>query len=270
MERRTAGRRRLVIGWLICGVAVTCLRGAWAEQPDVEELVSRAQLAAREDQSERAIELATQALARDPDASEALYLRGRERFRRGQFLGSLADFDRLIKVRPGRAPSLWERGISCYYAGRYDDGVKQFSAYQGFDDSDVENAVWHVLCLSRLEGLPTARRQMLRIRDDRRLPMRSVYEMFEGTKTPADVLGQISAADVTPAQRHAAYFYGHLYIGLYYEAEGDAAKARSHLTTAAQRYPIDHYMWDVARVHATYLLQHSNTESSPRADSDVP
>ena len=41
--------------------------------------------------------------------------------------------------------------------------------------------------------------------------------------------------------------------GLYYEAAGDNAKAKEHITTAAEKHKIGHYMWDVARVHAERL-----------------
>jgi lipoprotein NlpI len=43
-------------------------------------------------------------------------------------------------------------------------------------------------------------------------------------------------------------FYAHLYIGLYYEAAGDAKAAREHLERAVS-YRANHYMGDVARVH---------------------
>ena len=47
-------------------------------------------------------------------------------------------------------------------------------------------------------------------------------------------------------------FYAHLYLGLFFESEGDAKKALEHLTVAAD-HKIGHYMWDVARVHRDLL-----------------
>jgi lipoprotein NlpI len=44
-------------------------------------------------------------------------------------------------------------------------------------------------------------------------------------------------------------FYAHLYLGLYFEALGDAEKARKHITRAAGQYQTGDYMGDVARVH---------------------
>jgi lipoprotein NlpI len=48
-------------------------------------------------------------------------------------------------------------------------------------------------------------------------------------------------------------FYAHLYVGLYYEAIGDRKRAREHILKAADDDKADHYMGDVARVHAALL-----------------
>ena len=47
-------------------------------------------------------------------------------------------------------------------------------------------------------------------------------------------------------------FYAHLYLGLYYDATGDTKLAREHIFKAAA-FKADHYMGDVARVHAGLL-----------------
>jgi lipoprotein NlpI len=39
-------------------------------------------------------------------------------------------------------------------------------------------------------------------------------------------------------------------VGLWYEAEADEKQAKEHITTAAEKYKIGHYMWDVANMHA--------------------
>ena len=49
--------------------------------------------------------------------------------------------------------------------------------------------------------------------------------------------------------------FAHLYLGLYHEALGDESEARRNLVVAAERYPVTHYMGDVARVHAERLRQ---------------
>ncbi len=72
--------------------------------------------------------------------------------------------------------------------------------------------------------------------------MMQIYEMFRGKAKPAAVLNAAGTS-------RDALFFAHLYIGLYYEAEGDAVKSRQHISLAAGEFSRDHYMGDVARVH---------------------
>jgi len=48
-------------------------------------------------------------------------------------------------------------------------------------------------------------------------------------------------------------FYAHLYLGIYFEAIGDAKQARDYIFKAAERANQNGYMGDVARVHADIL-----------------
>ena len=147
------------------------------------------------------------------------------------------------------------RGISLYYAGRYADGCKQFEGYEKVDTNDVENAVWHYLCNVRVVGRDKARAALLKIGNDKRVPMMVVYKLFQGEAKPEDVLAAAQADAVPKERRNAALFYAHLYLGLYWESEGDKKKALEHLTQAATKYRIGHYMGDVARVHAELLAK---------------
>jgi lipoprotein NlpI len=219
-------------------------------QTTAEALLDAAQQAATQRDFPRAVSLATEALARDPALATSYYLRARARFCLGQFPESADDFDRFTQLRPDQRSRLWERGIACYYAGRFRHGADQFTAYQDFDDSDVENAVWHVLCLSRIEGLPAAQRQMMTVKQDGRVPMMAIYDLFRGRATPQQVLQIVERAGLTGESQRAAYFYAHFYIGLFYEASADDPAARRHISLAAEQFRIDHYMGDVARVHA--------------------
>src|SRR5262249_17849708 len=94
---------------------------------------------------------------------------------------------------------------------------------------------------------------LLKIGRDRRVPMMEVYSLFGGKIKPADVLAAVEAGDVPAEQRNAQRFYAHLYLGLYAEATGDRKQAVEHLTIAADKRRIGHYMWDVARVHRDLL-----------------
>jgi len=86
------------------------------------------------------------------------------------------------------------------------------------------------------------------------VPMMLVYKLFKGDAKPEEVLASVEEGKVTDEQRKQRRFYAHLYLGLYYESEGDRAKALEHLKIAAKDR-IGHYMGDVAVVHAGLLAK---------------
>lgn len=176
---------------------------------------------------------------------QAIMNRAVDAFEQGRFVESAKAFDELAKAIPDRAPELWQRGIALYYAGRYDDCRRQFESHRTVNPDDVENAVWHFLCVARGESPAKAKAALLPVGPDARVPMREVYQMFRGTLTPEQVL---SAAGSRPA----ALFYAHLYVGLYFEAQGMSARALEHIRIAAEdRFEREGgYMHMVARVHA--------------------
>lgn len=249
----------------------------------VEKLIKQSQAAAAAGDLERAIELASQAVeanaddvrllnyrgslyarqrrhklavsdfdraieldARQPDAFDH---RGSERLALGEIEEAIDDFDRAIALDPRREPGHWKRGIAYYYAGRYDDGRRQFEGYQTVDGNDVENAVWRFLCMARRDGVEKARRELLKIKHDRRVPMMEVYALFAGKATPEDVMAAARAGEPEEGELQHRLFYAELYLALYAEALDDKAAARRHLR-AAVGHKINHYMWDVARMHA--------------------
>jgi lipoprotein NlpI len=218
----------------------------------VDDLVKSAAAADKEGQYQKALSLLDKAIAKDPKASVAYQLRGLTQFKLGNFVASVADFDKFIDLEPARKAGHWQRGISYYYAGRYADGMRQFEGYQTVDSNDVENAVWRYLCQAKKDGVKKARGDMLKIGKDTRVPMKEVYELFMGRLKPGEVLEAIKAGKPNAEQLNSRLFYAHLYLGLFFESEGDAKKALEHLTIAAD-HRIGHYMWDVARVHRDVL-----------------
>ena len=79
-----------------------------------------------------------------------------------------------------------------------------------------------------------------------------MYELFRAKATPEDVLKE-AGKDENQRVLTNNLFYAHLYIGLFYEAEGKADLAKKHLETAHEQYASSHYMGDVARVHLLLL-----------------
>ena len=115
--------------------------------------------------------------------------------------------------------------------------------------------MWHFLCVARASGIEKARVALIPIERDARVPMMQVHALFAGKMKPEDVLGAAQAGNPTPAQLDNQLFYAHLYLGLYYEALGDLKRTREHIFKAAGDFKAEHYMGDVARVHAQVLQQ---------------
>jgi len=135
-----------------------------------------------------------------------------------------------------------------YYAGPYKDCRAQFESHRTVNPNDVENAVWHFLCVARAESPEKARGALLPVGPDSRVPMREVYDMFRGTRRPEEVLAE-------GGRQPSGQFYAQLYVGLYFEAMGNATMAREHITLAAadQFASVGGYMHTVAKVHLGIL-----------------
>lgn len=202
---------------------------------------------------EHAVETYTRAIEDGRAGSDMYNRRGSAHFMLGRIDESIADFDRAIELNPSSDPHHWQRGISYYYAGRFREGREQFERHQTVNPNDVENGVWHFLCAARELGIDEARKRMLPISGDPRIPMSEVYELFRGKMTVDDVFAAARAGDPHPDDLRVRLFYAHLYVGLYYEALEDEARMAEHIRKAARDYSIGHYMWHVARVHAERL-----------------
>jgi lipoprotein NlpI len=192
------------------------------------------------------------AIELDPKLADAYNRRGSEYLKLGKLEKSLADFDRFLELRPADYPDHWRRGIVLYWLGKYEEGRKQFGAYEKIDTNDVENAVWHYLCNAKVVGAEKARAAMLKIGNDKRVPMMVVYDLFAGKAKPEDVLAAVEKGKAQAMELKMREFYAHLYLGLYYESVADKKKTDEHMAKAAES-KLGGYMGDVARVHLERL-----------------
>ncbi len=191
-----------------------------------------------------------------PDSVAALDLRGIVYFKLAKPKESLADFDRAIQLRPDLAAAHWRRGLTLYYANEFGKGVAQFTTSDKAEPEDVENAIWHFLCNVRVKGLEKARAEMLRVaRDPRGDYMMKAYDLFRGKAEAKDVFAAAETGNVDAEERKVRRFYAHYYVGMYYESMGQPAKSLPELRTAVEKYPISHYMMDVANAHLKLRTQ---------------
>ncbi len=197
---------------------------------------------------------------------KALQNRGVQRFFSADIKGSLLDFDAVIALDPELAPYHWQRGLCCYYAEEFEKGREQFVLHQQVNPNDVENAVWHFLCVVRARGgsVEKARATMLPVSGDTRVPMAQIYDLFAGRGSEAAVLAaaekEIDGAGDT---RRNQLCYAHLYLGLYYEACGERESSEEHIRLAAESYSMDHYMGKTAQVHAKLRAREKGASQTP-------
>ena len=112
-----------------------------------------------------------------------LVSRGMNTFREGNVEESIQMFDRADNAAPDGSlrPFLWQRGISYYYADRFKEGSDQFRFDVRVNPLDVEEIVWDIACLSRLdpENIPPPSMMSLpKGRKDRRRIMASLNTLW--------------------------------------------------------------------------------------------
>lgn len=167
----------------------------------------------------------------------------------GKAKESVASFDNAIKVQPGIAPQLWQRGLAQYYAEDYAGGRKQFELHQTINPNDVENAAWHFICVAKKDGGDAARKVLIPIEGDTRVPMKQVHDLFAGKGSEEAVLKAAASGKAGSEAQRNQLCYAHLYLGLYEESLGNVDKAKAHMIKAATDYRMDHYMGKVAQLH---------------------
>jgi len=194
----------------------------------------------------------TQVLTLTPEDPAVYLQRGVLRLRMAKFAESVSDFDRYAALRPSRGPHLWQRGIALFYARRFDEGRRQFESHRTVNPNDVENAAWHFACVAQVEGFANARRKLIPVEGDSRVPMREIQDLYAGKIEPDQVL---AAADRVPtdAGKSEARFYAQLYLGIYEEARGKLEAAGKYLAEAARSADSFGLMGDVGRLHAAWL-----------------
>lgn len=180
-----------------------------------------------------------------PEEPQAYVRRGMAQFKLGRIAESIQDFDQAEALDTGLRPHLWQRGLAYYYAGRLEDGVAQFEINLSVIDHDAEETIWRFLCQAQLKDVAYARASLIPVREDSRMIIRAVHDLYAGVLTKDDLvlIGQ--------REGQQAQFYAALYLGLYAEAEKDPDTARHWMTEAVLNRQPNDYMWSLAVVHQT-------------------
>jgi lipoprotein NlpI len=255
-ELLAAAREALAKGQL--NAATELVRQAVLADPkDPEAQYAVARLAEERRDFTNAVAAYTKVIELDPKGSDAWQWRGTTYFKMGKVPEAVADFEAFVERVPSRRPHHWQLAIALYYVGRADDARRAFELHRTVNPDDVENAAWHFLCNAKANGLDRARKELIPIDGDPRVPMREIFEFYAGKGTEEKIFAAASANKdrLSPAEWSDRMFYAHLYVGLYYDATGNAKLALEHLEKACGEFAQMHYMGDVARVHLNYLKQ---------------
>ncbi|MEM9481042.1 MAG: hypothetical protein AAGA58_15430, partial [Verrucomicrobiota bacterium] len=174
---------------------------------------------------------------------------GISQFNAGEAKKSVAAFDRYVELVPDREAHLWQRGLAHYYAEMFEEGKAQFELHESVNPNDVENALWHFLCVAKLENPEAARKGLLKTGEDPRVPMMELWDLYAGKTTEAEVMAAAKAGESDEKELRNRLCYTHLYLGLHAEVHGKTEKAKKHMKLAAEDYAMFHYMGEVSRVH---------------------
>ena len=224
-----------------------------ATQPEEHRTaIRRAGEFLRQGKYRESIKSAEKAIALKPDQYGSHVQIGTCYFMLAEMPQAIQWYDSAIEREPRLPPQLWQRGLALYYAGRFEEGKQQFETHQTYNTQDVENAVWHMLCHAKLAGVETARKSLIPISGDSRVPMKEVYLLFAGKASVEDVIEAAQSAPVSgPSQRDQYLYYAYLYCGLFAEMQGNDAQANSLMEKAVKVNPIPkgYLMGSVAQVH---------------------
>lgn len=178
------------------------------------------------------------------DTRESLVTRlvgaGEDALLSGDFEKAWWSLDTALCLDPSSRPKLWQRGLCCYYTGRYQEGMRQFEADMNENGSDVEEVLWHFLCRCKEVGYSAAKKMgFLTLRESTQgpvPPMPEVLKLFREEMEVEDVITAAAGPDkkgVKSYNNTNALAYAHFYVGLHYEVQGCYNEAGHHLEQAS-------------------------------------
>lgn len=194
-------------------------------------------------------------LAKKPDTVEYLSRRGDLLLFMAAFPEAVADFEKMIEIKPAQDAPHWRLGIAYYFNGQFPKAVRQFDKYYQYDSRDRETGIWKFLAQEKIDGIEKARAEMLPFTEFDREPFPVLYEMYAGKRSPEDVFAYIEGKKLTE-DKHVQFFANY-YVGLYELIQDHRSRALELLRKAVDNLPDAEtvYMWNVARLHWERLLK---------------
>lgn len=239
-----------VLSWFVGSAFSRAADGA-VTTPSISELSANGFRALGNKELSGASDAADSLILSYKNDARATLIAGDLYLRSGKIKAAVTQFERYLEMVPEDKPELWQYGIALAFANQFDEGRQLFELHREANPNDVENAAWHFLCVAKLSGISEANKLILPAPGDSRVPMSQILSLLND----GDEQQVIDAVEQLPPgtrRREEAEFYGNLYLGLYADAAGNAAKAKQFIGKAAKFVP-SNYMSDVARVYLAEL-----------------
>jgi len=184
----------------------------------------------------------------DRGTARQLVYEGMQLFKENKVEDSIQKFDQAEKEVPDLHPFLWQRGLSLYYADRFDEASQQFRDDVHVNPNDVEEIVWDIASQMRLDSSNFPVKNQLSLPGkDRRPIMSTVYRLFRGEATEQELALAGHKGSIGDE------FYALMYLGLFCECRREMDKAASYMrqaikTSYATRRGSGDYMVSLAKV----------------------
>ena len=185
--------------------------------------IKRAQLCdliGKNDQAARDYTTALGYVGHDEHYADVFQMRGCANFKLGNLQGAVSDWVNFIRLKPDKEAKHWQICVAYALLGSYEEARKKFEWHWTVNAEDMEVAFWHYLCVARMDGLESARENLIEVAGEERVPMAELYQLFEGEGSEADVWLAVEEGDPNKNERNQREFFAYYYLGLYKQATG--------------------------------------------------
>jgi tetratricopeptide (TPR) repeat protein len=199
--------------------------------------------------------------------------RGDANFFLSNFEEAVKDYKKMIELDPRQDGPHWRLGVALYFAGDSENAAKQFEKYYAQDvtGTDRETGIWHFIARAGIDGVSTARLEMLRYTKPDREPFNGLYDLFGDVWTREEFFRDLSRRGLITDKQ--VMFYAQLYAGINEDLNGHRDDAIKYIRMAAgsewgkKATGGPAYMWQVARVLLNALEQAQKDEKAAPAET---
>jgi tetratricopeptide (TPR) repeat protein len=127
---------------------------------------------------------------------------------------AVKDYKKMVELDPAQDGPHWRLGIALYFAGDAENSAKQFEKYYAQDvtGTDRETGIWHFIARAGIDGVSSARLQMLPLSTARPEPFNGLYDLFGDVWTTEEFFRDLSRRGLTTDKQ--VMFYAQLTLGL--------------------------------------------------------